>query len=305
MHSIPDPSDLSGNQAPRNAESGLASANEMLIMIRRCSILLIFLGIFAGGSLGARDAGAQESFQLIPYVRFMMGMNSGYVVPFGEFLVPAGGRPGSGTMIGAHDALMVTTTESSSWGLEAVILDRHRINLDYLWFSPTGVTKTPETFRFQNKTYVADTTVETKLDFNWFRSGYAFDFPSWNGWVFAPKIAVHHVRHGVTINGETEEAGLYSNTRRLDGTYPVLGLDVIRQFPYGFDLRMEFEGVHLITRGYLGYAAIGGAWRFVPDMKVEARLDSRSVHYIEDNQPLNNQWAYTVLGMHAGVSFAF
>jgi hypothetical protein len=36
-----------------------------------------------------------------------------------------------------------------------------------------------------------------------------------------------------------------------------------------------------------------------------AGVCSRMVHYLEDNQPLNNEWTYLVTGLSMGMMFGF
>ncbi len=113
----------------------------------------------------------------------------------------------------------------------------------------------PRAFIFHNRTYTPENILETKVDLNWLRLSYGYKL--WDflfcGW---PPAGVHHIRNTTTINGVTEEEGLASNTRSLDGTYPVLGLETRVLLPHGIDFGLELEGTHLITRGFLTNAAV-------------------------------------------------
>ena len=60
-----------------------------------------------------REEPPRESFQLIPSARFLFGMESDYLWIWGNMLIPAGGRPGSGTRVNLVD-LGVEPTEGSS-----------------------------------------------------------------------------------------------------------------------------------------------------------------------------------------------
>jgi hypothetical protein len=232
-------------------------------------------------------------------------MEAGYFWLSGEMLIPSGGRPGSGTRVSTSGTLGVDQTEATSSSLKAEILDRHVVSFEYLMMVPSGVRRVDETFRFHNRTYLEGTLIETDLDFNWLRVAYGYRFPAVGGWSFAPVCAVHHIRHGITLNSETEEFGLESNTRRLDGTYPVLGLETRYLFPYGLDATLEFEGIHLITRGFLTLVRCAVGWQIHPDIMFSLALSHRTVHFIETNQPLNNEWYYSITGIRSGIAFSF
>ena len=249
-------------------------------------------------------ARSQESFQLFPSVRFLLGMESDYLWTWGNMRIPAGGRPGSGTRVNL-DELNVEPTEGSSIHLQAVILENHYVNFDYVMFMPTGLTRVKREFRFQNKTYEPGVNVETKLNINWLRLAYGYKLRELGNVILAPRIGVHHVRQAITLNGETTEAGQLSNTRRLDGTYPVIGLDTRYLLPYGIDLSLEMEGIHLITRGFLAMAQCALLWEVKPDVVLSLRGNNRTVHYIETNQRLNNEWFYNVIGFSIGAAFTF
>lgn len=223
----------------------------------------------------------------------------------GEMLIPAGGRPGSGTRVGTSRALGVDQGEGSSVSLTSEILDHHVVRFEYLMTAPTGVKRVDETFRFHNRTYLEGTMIETSLDFNWLRLAYLYRIPAVGGWSIAPGLGVHHIRHSITLNAETEEYGIESNTRQLDGTYPVISLETRYLFPYGLDVSLELDGIHLITRGFLSLVRLGVAWQIHPDITCSLALSNRTVHFIEDNQPLNNEWFYSVTGIQSGIAFSF
>ena len=246
----------------------------------------------------------QESFQITPSARFLLGMESDYLWTWGNILIPAGGRPGSGTRVTLNE-LNVESTEGSSIHFQAVILENHFINFDYLMFMPTGLTRVKREFRFQNKTYERGVSVETKLDINWLRLAYGYKLRELGNVILAPRIGIHHVRQAITLNGETAEVGLLSNTRRLDGTYPVIGLDTRYLLPYGIDLSLEMEGIHLVTRGFLAMAQATLLWEVRPDVVLSLRANNRTVHYLETNQRLNNEWFYNVLSFSIGAAFTF
>ncbi len=259
----------------------------------------------AASSAAADAAYGRKPFQLVPGARFFLGMHTHYLWPQGDFLVPAGGRPGSGTRVGVTDELGLNPTAGTSLSLEGTILENHLLNLNYLTFSPTGLSTVGRTFRMQNRTYPAGTVLETHLDFHWFRFGYGYALRNAPPVLVAPKIGVHHVRHRIMLNGETEETGLLSNTRRLDATYPVLGFFSGVQLPYGVEIWAEAEGMHLITRGFLTHVNIEARWEVVPDMSISMGGGNRTVHYLETNQTLNNEWHYRIFDFHAGVAFSF
>lgn len=248
---------------------------------------------------------AQEPFRLTPAARFLLGMESSYLWLSGDMLIPAGGRPGSGSRIDVPAELGVDQGDATSITFDASILDNHLLNFDFLMFSPTAIKRVTRTFRFQNRTYLAGTSLETRLDFNWFRLCYEYKLWDLSPWWVAPRIGVHHIRYSTTLNGETDENEIMSNTRSLDGTYPVVGLETRYSTPYGIDFGLELEGIHLITAGFLSMARVRVNWEVYPDVMISLSGSSRVVQYIEDNQPLNNEWFYVLSGWSAGISFAF
>jgi len=270
---------------------GLASFAGALIM----SILTIVL----------ESALAQEPFQLTPNARFFTGMERGGMIVSGETLIPAGGRPGSGTRIDVASGLGVETGEFSTFVFQGLILDNHMLDFDYLMAMPTGVKRIVQPFRFQNKTYPAGTLLETRIDFNWLRFCYGYKILKVSSFSLGPRMGLHYVNCAATINGDSEEAGVMSNTRRLDAVYPVLGLDARFLMPHGLDLSMEAEGIHLITRGFLTMFKLGVTWETIPNVAVSMGLYTRLVQYVEDNQVLNNEWTYGLTGASLGVMFGF
>lgn len=248
---------------------------------------------------------AQEPFRLMPGARFLAGMETAFLTVAGETLIPAGGRIGSGTRVDIASGLGVEYGEGSVVLAQTEIYNKHLVNFGYLMAIPTGVKTVPHSFRFQNKTYPAGTLLETRIDFNWARCSYGYkllELPS--QWV-GPRVGVHYVTCAATINGESTEDGVVSNTRRLDATFPAVGLEARYLFPYGLDLCMEIEGIHLLTRGYLGMLRVCAAWETYPNVVMTAGVFSRIVKYVEANQPLNNEWAYGLTGLTMGVMFGF
>jgi hypothetical protein len=223
----------------------------------------------------------------------------------GEMLIPAGGQLGSGTKVDFAGDLGVDQSEASAVTLQIAILDSHLIYADILMFSPTGMKKSPRTFRFHNQTYEAGTEVETHIDFSWLHASYGYKLWHDPSWWMAPRIGLHYLLYSATLNGATKEGGLMSNNRTLDGAYPVLGFEARYLFPYGLDVSLELEGVHLITRGHLSTLRLGASWEIYPDVVVNFSCSNRLVQYIEDNQPLNNEWFSNLSGLSAGISFSF
>jgi len=247
---------------------------------------------------------AQEPFRLTPSARFLLGMDTGYLWMSGEMLVPAGGMPGSGSKVDLS-SLGLEQGESVTIFLQGAILERHLINLDYLMASPTGLRRTPISFRFQNRAYAVDAPLETRLDLNWLRVSYGYKILDVSSFWVAPRFGVHHILFGATINGETMDRVSISNTRKLDGIYPVLGFEARYLFPYGVDLNLEMEGVHLITRGFLAMARLGAYWEIHPDIVITLGASTRFVNCVEDNQILNNEWSLNLAGLSAGLLFGF
>jgi len=260
---------------------------------------LLLAGLLYGEALG------QEPFRLIPEVRFLLGMESSYQWLWGNMLIPAGGRPGSGNSVDFLGDLGVDRGEASAVSLQVTVLDNHVFYADFLMFSPTAVKKAPRTFRFHNQTYTEGSEIETRIDFNWLHASYGYKLWSDPSWWVAPKIGVNYLVYSATLNGKSEEADVTSNNRTLDGTYPVLGLEARYLFPHGLDLSAELEGVHLITRGYLSTLRLGVTWEIYPDVVTAFSCSNRLVQYVEDHQPLNNEWFANMIGLSAAISFSF
>lgn len=271
--------------------------------LRRLLVLGIVSFFFLTNS--QLPASGQEPFRLTSVARFFLGMDWGYYWLSGEMLVPAGGRPGSGTKIDVSSDLGVEQAESATVFLQSEIRDKHLVDIDYLMLSPTGQKRVPSSFRFQNQTYPADTRLETRLDFNWIRLSYAYKWKEISSSWVGPLVGVHHIRFGATLNGQTDAGTLISNTRRLDGTYPVAGFQARHLFPYGIDVSMGMEGIHLITRGFLAMVRLGVSWEIHPDVVISLGASSRLANWVEDNQELNNEWAFNLAGISSGVAFGF
>ncbi|MBI5251855.1 MAG: hypothetical protein HY912_20375 [Desulfomonile tiedjei] len=265
-----------------------------------CLTLVLGLGIFAG------PVRAQETFRLSPEARFQLGMDSGYIWHWGEMLIPAGGRPDSGTKIDVASELGVNQGEATGITFNGIIQNSHLVNFDYLLYSPSGVKRLPRTLRFHNRTYAADTTVETRLDFNWLRFDYGYKLWDMSSWWVAPRVGMHYVRYSATLNGKPEEEeGTTSNNRSLDTIFPVIGLEARYLLPLGAELIAEVEGMHLITTGFLAMLKLEARWELHPDVTLSIAGFNRFVQCQEDNQPLNNEWSFGLFGGTAGVSFAF
>jgi len=250
-------------------------------------------------------ATAQEPFQLIPNTHFLLGMESHYIWLSGETLIPAGGRPGSGTRVNVPNVLGVDQGDGTSIVFQATIFENHRVDVDHLLFAPTAVKKITRDFIFHNQTYLAGTPLETRIDFNWTRLLYGYKALDTASWQLFPRIGVHYIRCTQVLNGESKEGGVTSNSRSLDGTYPVIGLQLQYALPYGFDLGLELEGIHLISRGYLSMTRLKAQWSIHPDVVFSIAGYNRLAQYAEDYQPLNNEWFYSLSGWSAGISFNF
>ena len=274
----------------------------MNLLGRIAGVLLLVASMMA---LPLGPAMAEEPFRLFPGARFLMGMDWSMLWLSGEMLIPAGGQPGSGTRVDVASELGVGQAEGSTFSAQCTILDKHVLEFDNLMFSPTGLKQTPREFRFQNRTYPAGALLETRLNINWLRLNYGYklvDEPSW--WI-APRIGGHYLRCVTSVNGESKEEGVLSNTRSLDAFYPVIGLQARYLFPYGLDAGLQIEGVHLITRGFLTMILFGVNWEIHPNTVFTVGAFNRIVQSVEDNQPLNNEWFYLISGYSAGVSFGF
>lgn len=269
--------------------------------------LLTFLLAWAlcGVLLFSGVATAQEPFQLLPGVRSLLGMKSGYFWYSGDALIPAGGRPGSGSMVSVSGELGVDQGEATTVALQSEILGSHLVELDVLASWPTGGKRVQRAFRFQNRTYPVGALLETKLDLNWMRLAYGYKFIDLDSWWLAPRIGLHYINYGITVNGETLEEGIISNTRFLDALLPVIGMEARLLLPYGIDISLETEGIYFFTRDVLGFIRLETHWRMHPDVVLALGCSSRVVRHVEDNQPLNNEWFMSMFGLNAGFLFAF
>jgi hypothetical protein len=242
---------------------------------------------------------------LIPEVRFLLGMDWGHWWVSGEMLIPAGGRPGSGAKLDLASDLGVDQGDASAISLSVTILENHLFYTDYLGISPTGVRKCTRPLRFHNQTYAEGTEVETRIDLSWLHASYGYKVWGDQSWWIAPKLGVNYIQYSATLNGKTKAEGLTSNNRTLDGTYPVLGFEARYLLPYGIDLSLEAEGIHLITRGYLSTLRVAASWEIHPDVVVSIACSNRLASYLEDNQPLNNEWWINLSGVSTGVAVSF
>jgi hypothetical protein len=274
-------------------------------MSHRRAAICLMLHIVLISSLNAGSALAQESFRLFPGARFLFGMESSLLWMSGEFLVPAGGRPGSGSKVDVASELGLDQAEGASIFLQGEILDNHIFNFDYLGFAATGIKKIPRSFLFHNRTYFEGTSLETRVELNWFRLSYEYKLAAGPSWWLAPRVGAHYILCSIQLNGESKEEGITSNGRVLDGTYPVLGFEARWLFPHGVDLGFELEGTHLVTRGFLAMGRFAAYWEPHPDVRVILSAWCRAAQYVEDYQPLNNEWTYIIPGLSAGVGFAF
>jgi hypothetical protein len=249
---------------------------------------------------------AQEAFRLSPDAQFQLGMDSGYVWHWGKMLIPAGGRPDSGEKIDVASELGVDQGDATGITLRGTLLENHLLNFDYLLYSPSGVKRITRSLRFHNRTYAADTNIETRLDFNWLRLDYGYKLWGMSSWWVAPRFGMHYVRFSATLNGKAEEEQeMISNNRSLDAIYPVLGMEARYLLPLGAELTAEIEGIHLITAGFLAMLRLEARWEVHPDVTLNVAGFTRFVQRQEDNQPLNNEWLFGLFGGTAGVSFSF
>lgn len=246
-----------------------------------------------------------DAFRLSKSARFSVGMDWSYLWISGEMLVPAGGRPGSGSAVDLPSDLGLHQGEGTSVTVDGAVRESHLIGVDYLMCVPSAVARPRKTFRFHNRTYLEGIPVEAKLDVNWFRISYGYRAWGRDWWFIAPRVGAHYVRFAATIYGDTVEEGMASNIRVLDATYPVLGLEARVLTPYGISFGLEGEGVHMITTGFIGMVRLSTRWEIHPDVTLTAGLASRFVERCEDNQPLNNRWLLGLTSWSAGVSFGF
>jgi hypothetical protein len=276
----------------------------MAIRVGRIAAGLLFLAVLTGHP-SAERAWGQEAFRLTSRTRFLLGMETFSLGISGHIVVPAGGRPGSGTRVELLPDLGIDQGEGSAVSFQATVFENHIFQTDFLMATPTGVVKPPHDFCFQNRTYLKGVPLEARLDFNWLRCAYGYKALDLRSFWVAPTLGLHHVRCSSTINGDTKEEGIVSNTRSLDGTFPVMGVEGRYLFPYGLDLGLEFEGIHLLDRGFLGAARLRCQWEIHPDVVLSTSVWHRVVQTTENNQELNNQWSYHLTGWSAGIAFGF
>jgi hypothetical protein len=250
---------------------------------------------------------AQEKtpFRLIPGVKTLLGMESGYMWLTGEFLIPAGGRPGSGSKIYISPDLGLDQAEVTSASLHTVILDAHRIDLDTVMFSPSAERRISRPLTFHNKTYEEGVMVESKLDVSWTRGAYGYALKEWAGFLVGPLVGAHYIHNRIVLNADTKEAGLLSNSRSLDAIFPVAGFDARRELLPGFGAFIELEGIHLITRGFLASARLSLAVEPHPDVVWTGGVWARAIQSTETNQQLNNEWFIAGVCAWTGLSFSF
>jgi hypothetical protein len=247
----------------------------------------------------------QEPFRLIPSARFAIGMEWSDQWLSGEVLIPSGGRLGSGSKIDVYSVLGIDGGQASHVIFRSSLGQRHSLDADFMMFAPSALQRTPASFIFHNRTYNMGTLLESRLDFNWFRVVYGYEFLKFASVSLIPRIGMHYISFSCTINGDSEGYPRSSNTRSLDSIFPVVGLCVRNNLPYGLDLEMELEGIHLISMGYLIMSRVGTKWQFHPDIAARASIFSRIVGREEDNQKLNNEWRFGMLGLSLGISFGF
>jgi hypothetical protein len=266
---------------------------------------VVCFGVVAVCCLASGGAFAADSFRVSPSARSTLGMETGYTWLYGDILIPAGGRPDSGVFVNLGRDLGLEQAETTSVVFQACVLEKHFFNFEFLAFSPTGLTTVGRPFRLQNKSYSRGALVESNIDFNWIRFEYGRALQDSLGLTFCPRVGVHYLNYAITLNGETDEAGAISNTRRLDGTFPVLGIETRYPLPYGMEICAEIEGTHLISRGFLALARLSATWEFYPDIVLTVGCSGRAAQLIEDHQQLNNQWYFGAANASLGLSFTF
>jgi hypothetical protein len=276
-----------------------------LAMRSKKSRLLFLLMLFFGIANYTDQALAQEPFTLTSWGRFFAGIDLGYQWISGDFVIPAGGQPGSGGRIYIGPDLGVDQTESISILGDGQILNNHFVNIEYFMCLATGLKRIQRELMFHNRLYPEDSLVDTRIDMNWLRITYAFKFLDIDSWAICPSFGFHYVGCGVSLNGETEKGINTSNTRRLDAIYPTVGIQARYPAPYGLDFRLEWEGMHLITMGLISSFRLSTNFEIYPDVRFDFGFTHRMVSSVENNQTLNNEWFYNLTGVAGGVSFGF
>ncbi len=112
---------------------------EHVIAANRRRLLVVCLSWFLITLVTTGPCVAQEPFRLTQSAKFLLGMGTGYVLISGDLLVPAGGRPGSGTSVDLSADLGVESAETTAISLQAAVLDRHLIDAEYVMLQPTGL----------------------------------------------------------------------------------------------------------------------------------------------------------------------
>ncbi|MGC8658932.1 MAG: hypothetical protein ACP5U1_07635 [Desulfomonilaceae bacterium] len=271
---------------------------------KRTQIFLILL-LMLSMDLFTHAALAQEPFTLTPWGRFFSGMEWGYQWISGDFVIPAGGRPGSGARIIVGPDLGADQTESVKVFADGKIFDAHYLNLDYFMCLATGLKRIQRDLIFHNRLYPESSLVDTRIDLNWLRLTYAFKLLEVQSWNICPSFGAHYVSSGVTLNGENEEGPNTSNTRKLDAFFPTLGVQARFAAPYGVDFKIAWEGMHLITLGLISYFEMSTDWEIYPDVRLSLGFSNRLVSSVENNQELNNEWFYNLTGFTGGIAFGF
>lgn len=267
--------------------------------------VILALILFSGVIVYVDETLAQEPFALTSWGRFFSGIEWGYQWILGDFVIPAGGRPGSGARIFVGPDLGVDQTESVKVFTDAEILSTHYLNLDYFMCLATGLKRVQRDLIFHNRLYPENSLLDTRIDLNWLRFTYAFKFFDIESWDICPSMGVHYVRCGVTLNGENEEGPNTSNTRKLDAIFPTVGLQARFLAPYGLDFKAEWEGMSLITLGLISSLQLTSNWEIYPDIRISLGFTNRLVSSVESNQEVNNEWFYNLTGFTSAIAFGF
>ncbi len=275
----------------------------VMVFARKQGMSLLLIAMLIAGASG--EVNAEDSFRLFPSSRFFTGLDWGYYYVSGEFLVPAGGRPGSGSKIDAYSDLGISQTEAVTLTLDGTVFDDHFFNLEYTMFMPSGLRRITRDFLFHNRLYSTGTLIDSKIDFNWLRLFYCYRVYEDGALRISPGFGLNHVRFGATLNSATEEGDFLSNSRRLDITYPTLGVETRFLAPHGLDFRWQFEAMSLITRGFVTLLKASANWEIYPDINISFSVSNRMTQSVEDNQELNNEWMFSFTGLSAGIAFGF
>ncbi len=267
--------------------------------------LTVLLLIVLGNLNYTDEVLAQQPFTLTSWGRFFAGVDLGYQWLSGDFVIPAGGRPGSGGRIYIGPDLGVDQTESISILADGQILENHFVNVEYFMCLATGLKRIQRDLMFHNRLYPEDSVVDTRIDMNWLKCTYAFKLFDIEAWAICPSFGFHYVGNGVSLNGETEKGINTSNTRRLDAMFPTVGIQARYPAPHGLDFRLEWEGMHLIVMGLISSFRLSTNLEIYPDLRFDFGFTHRMVSRVENNQTLNNEWFYNLTGVSGGVAFGF